>query len=282
MRTLLVDDDLELLNSLTQYLIGIGLKMEAAQNINRARSVFQQDPKTFGLVITEIELSTGNGFSLLKWMRRKNPWIQAIIITREAELDSALTAIKCGVTDYLEKPLNLKHLQSAVMKCRKLSDGVPPGVAHSSDSSSYKYTANSWRPQWHHDLVQLMRAAVQYWMQSTGTNKGELARRSGLWKTQVDRNTVRARTLDRYLIVEKLPQNPQWQKILETARYVLKHCPPSSQRFEIEMLLYRLHRMLSAEEEQFPPTPPTPDIPPEPGEFVAPPSGPSRSIPHQR
>ncbi|MEC7630282.1 MAG: hypothetical protein VX396_03890, partial [SAR324 cluster bacterium] len=64
-----------------------------------------------------------------------------------------------------------------------------------------------------------------------------------------------------------------------TARYVLRHCPPSSQRFEIEVLLYRLQRLMNTDESEFPLTPPGPSIPDEPGEVIAPFSGPSHNIP---
>ena len=124
-----------------------------------------------------------------------------------------------------------------------------------------------------------MNERVKYWQYSTGSNRGELAKNSGLWAIQVERNSIRARTMDRYTEIETLPQHPHWDKVLETARYVLRHCPPSSQRFEIEVLLYRLQRLMNTDESEFPLTPPGPSIPDDPGEVIAPVSGPSHNIP---
>ena len=279
MKVLLVDDDLELLNSLTQKLIGLGLEVEGSDNLERAKNLFQQDPTGTNLLVTEIIFQEGDGFALLRWMRRKNPNILAIVITNQADLRSAITAIKLGVTDFLEKPISMKELQNAVIKCHKLVKGLPAGMVHIDAPSGKKTSIKAWRPKWHSDLVELMNESVKYWQYSTGTNKGELAKRSGIWSIQVDRNTLRARTLDRYTMLETLPQHPHWDKVLETARYVLRHCPPSSQRFEIEVLLYRLQRMMTTEERAFLRTPPAPSIPGEPEEMIAPVSGPSQSIP---
>ena len=281
MKTLVVDDDLELLNSLTQKLIGLGLVVESTNNIQRAQKLFLEDPSGTSLLVTEIMFQQGDGYSLLKWMRRKNPNIQAIIVTSQADLPSAIAAIKLGVTDYLEKPVSMKELQNAVMKFRKLTEGMSAGKVFIDTPTGRKTAIKSWRPKWHHDLVNLMTESVKYWQYSTGTNKGELARRSGIWSTQLERNSIRARTLDRYTILETLPQHPHWEKVLETARYVLRHCPPSSHRFEIEVLLYRLQRVMITEEREFPQTPPSGEIPAEPDEILVPVSGPSQPIPPQ-
>ena len=173
----------------------------------------------------------------------------------------------------------MKEMQNAILKCRKMIEGLPAADVHTDTRAGRNAAIKTWRPQWHHDLVQLMNESVKYWQYSTGSNRGELAKNSGLWAIQVERNSIRARTMDRYTEIETLPQHPHWDKVLETARYVLRHCPPSSQRFEIEVLLYRLQRLMNTDESEFPLTPPGPSIPDEPDEVIAPVSGPSHNIP---
>ena len=279
LKTLLLDDDLEMLNVQTQKLIGLGLDVESADSMQRARMLFKQDPMGIKVLITEINFQDGDAFALIKWMRKKNPNMISVILTGDADLPSAITAIKLGFADYLEKPVSMKELQNALLKCRKMIEGLPAADVHTDTRAGRNAAIKTWRPQWHLDLVQLMNESVKYWQYSTRTNRGELAKRSGLWAIQIERNSIRARTMDRYTEIETLPQHPHWDKVLETARFVLRHCPPSSQRFEIEVLLYRLQRLMSADESEFPLTPPAPLIPEEPGESLAPISGPSHNIP---
>ena len=279
LKTLLLDDDLEMLNVQTQKLIGLGLDVESADSMQRARMLFKQDPMGIKVLITEINFQDGDAFALIKWMRKKNPNMISVILTGDADLPSAITAIKLGFADYLEKPVSMKELQNALLKCRKMIEGLPAADVHTDTRAGRNAAIKTWRPQWHLDLVQLMNESVKYWQYSTRTNRGELAKRSGLWAIQIERNSIRARTMDRYTEIETLPQHPHWDKVLETARFVLRHCPPSSQRFEIEILLYRLQRLMSADESEFPLTPPAPLIPEEPGESLAPISGPSHNIP---
>ena len=279
LKTLLLDDDLEMLNVQTQKLIGLGLDVESADSMQRARMLFKQDPMGIKVLITEINFQDGDAFALIKWMRKKNPNMISVILTGDADLPSAITAIKLGFADYLEKPVSMKELQNALLKCRKMIEGLPAADVHTDTRAGRNAAIKTWRPQWHLDLVQLMNESVKYWQYSTRTNRGELAKRSGLWGIQIERNSIRARTMDRYTEIETLPQHPHWDKVLETARFVLRHCPPSSQRFEIEVLLYRLQRLMSADESDFPRTPPAPSIPEEPGEALAPVSGPSHNIP---
>ena len=279
LKALILDHDLEMLNTLTQKLIGLGMDIESSDSLHRARMLFKQDPMKIQVLITEINFQDGDAFTLIKWMRKKNPNLIALIVTGEADLPSAITAIKLGFADYLEKPVSMKEMQNAILKCRKMIEGLPAADVHTDTRAGRNAAIKTWRPQWHHDLVQLMNESVKYWQYSTGSNRGELAKNSGLWAIQIERNSIRARTMDRYTEIETLPQYPHWDKVLETARYVLRHCPPSSQRFEIEVLLYRLQRLMNTDESEFTLTPPGPSIPDEPGEVIAPVSGPSHNIP---
>ena len=60
----------------------------------------------------EINFQDGDAFTLIKWMRKKNPNLIALIVTGEADLPSAITAIKLGFADYLEKPVSMKECRT--------------------------------------------------------------------------------------------------------------------------------------------------------------------------
>jgi two-component system, sensor histidine kinase ChiS len=74
-------------------------------------------------------------------------------------------------------------------------------------------------------LVEVMLSAVDAWERSMQLSRLELAERSRLWRVSIDDGRLRARTMDRYLSLTKLPQNPHWRDVLRTAYFVLEHCP---------------------------------------------------------
>jgi two-component system sensor histidine kinase ChiS len=87
-----------------------------------------------------------------------------------------------------------------------------------------------------------MTCALDYWTESTGLTKAELARQSKLWKiyTNLD-GWERTQTLDRYLNIETFPQKPLWIKVLKTADFVLANGKALSPlRTRLEILLTKL------------------------------------------
>lgn len=73
-------------------------------------------------------------------------------------------------------------------------------------------------------LVELMLAVVDAWERSTGHNRIELAERSRIWRVNIDDGRLRARAMERYLALSKLPQNPRWRDVLRSAYFVLGQC----------------------------------------------------------
>lgn len=73
-------------------------------------------------------------------------------------------------------------------------------------------------------LVELMLSSLEAWERATGTGRLELAEKSRIWRVAVDDGRVRARAMERYLGVSRLPQNPRWRDVVRTGYYVLEHC----------------------------------------------------------
>ena len=77
-------------------------------------------------------------------------------------------------------------------------------------------------------LVDLMVSSLNTWKDITGKSKVDLAEASEIWKVYLDQDVFKTRTLDKYLKLEKLPQNPKWNKVIDTAQFVIKNCSPSN------------------------------------------------------
>ncbi|MBX3712729.1 MAG: tetratricopeptide repeat protein [Lysobacter sp.] len=80
------------------------------------------------------------------------------------------------------------------------------------------------REDFRRSLVELMLSSLEAWERSTGSGRLELAEKSRIWRVAVDDGRVRARAMERYLGLSRLPQNPRWRDVVRTGYYVLEHC----------------------------------------------------------
>ncbi len=94
----------------------------------------------------------------------------------------------------------------------------------------------------HQKVVRTMKLTVSYWIESTNSSKVDLAKACGFWKVNTDVNGwERARTLDKYLNIEKCPQRPRLTHVINTAYFVLANCKTHSiQREQLESALSEL------------------------------------------
>ncbi|MGF1713805.1 response regulator [Photobacterium chitinilyticum] len=94
-------------------------------------------------------------------------------------------------------------------------------------------------------LVEVMKATLKFWEESSNKTKFELAEESGLWRVYLDRSTLQTRTLDKYLHLETLPKTPRWRTVLNTIDFVLERCSyPSPERHEIATMKNKLQHLI--------------------------------------
>lgn len=70
-------------------------------------------------------------------------------------------------------------------------------------------------------IVKVITESLRVWREATGKSKFDLAEASGVWRVSLDRSSLQARTLDKYLLIETLPEQPRWRDVILTAEYVL-------------------------------------------------------------
>lgn len=70
-------------------------------------------------------------------------------------------------------------------------------------------------------IVDLMAESLDLWTAITGKGKIDFAETSGLWRVNLDKTSLQTRTLDKYLLIETLPDNPRWRDVLKTVSFVL-------------------------------------------------------------
>ncbi len=101
---LLADDDVNLRRVLEFQLTEAGYKVLTAQDGAEALDIFTNDD--FDCVITDLRMPRLSGLELLEKIKAANTEIPVIVITAFGEVETAVTAMKAGAFDYINKPFN--------------------------------------------------------------------------------------------------------------------------------------------------------------------------------
>jgi len=109
---LLVEDEELLRSSLSLFLGRCGYNVKEAEDEVQALACIKDED--FGLVITDLFLTNGSGFAVMKHLQDCCPEVRCIVITGHASLDSAIRALRKGAFDYLLKPFDYDKLKSSV------------------------------------------------------------------------------------------------------------------------------------------------------------------------
>ncbi len=107
---LVVDDDDSVRELIVAYFNGLGMPVTSANDGQSAIATLQRGRGRFGLVVTDLNLPSADGFAVLQAARQSNASCYVVIITGYASLDSAILAVRVGAYDYLAKPFSLKQL----------------------------------------------------------------------------------------------------------------------------------------------------------------------------
>ena len=110
-KLLLVDDNAELLALLCEQLRGAGYgHIRTAQSCAAARACFAAEQPE--LMILDINLPDGDGFSLFRALRAKADVPALFLSARDADADR-LFGLGLGADDYLTKPFLMQELLTA-------------------------------------------------------------------------------------------------------------------------------------------------------------------------
>ena len=95
-------------------------------------------------------------------------------------------------------------------------------------------------------IVTLMSDSLEVWSLVTGKGKIDFAETSGIWRVNLDKTSLQTRTLDKYLMIETLPDNPRWRDVLRTVRFVLSLSERETASADIGLQFDRLEHNLEA------------------------------------
>gem|GEM_PF-783845 len=112
---LLVDDEKLILDKNAHDLEQWGYAVVTASNGQEGIRKFKENPTD--LVITDLKIEDFDGIQLSRVVKKINPSTQIIIHTGCPSTDSAIQAVKLGVSDYLLKSCERQEFLESVRKC---------------------------------------------------------------------------------------------------------------------------------------------------------------------
>ena len=119
-RVLVVDDDVELCELVSEYLGSEGFNVEAVHDgvsgLDRAQS------GQYSLVILDVMLPGMNGLDVLRHLREKSR-VPVLILTARGEDVDRIVGLEIGADDYLPKPFNVRELVARIRAILRRSHG---------------------------------------------------------------------------------------------------------------------------------------------------------------
>ncbi|WP_246795045.1 sigma-54-dependent transcriptional regulator [Burkholderia perseverans] len=116
---LVVDDDFETRASLAALADVLGVTCDTAASIDEARACLAS--RRPDLILCDLMLPDGSGMLLFD---SAPAGCDFVVATGHASLDSAISAIRAGATDYLVKPLNIERLQQLLSQVSRRGSPV--------------------------------------------------------------------------------------------------------------------------------------------------------------
>ncbi|MBF4471209.1 MULTISPECIES: response regulator transcription factor [Flavobacterium] len=108
MKILIIEDEQEIAQSISDYFKTNGIQCETASNC--ALALTKIDNYDYDCILLDLMLPDGDGFTILKELKSKNKTEGIIIISAKENLDTRIEGFNLGADDYLTKPFHLSEL----------------------------------------------------------------------------------------------------------------------------------------------------------------------------
>jgi len=114
----IVDDDEDLRDAVLDTLESAGL---AAQGFAGAQAALVRlDPEWPGVIVSDIRMPGMDGMAFLSAARALAPEVPFVLITGHGDVQTAISAMKAGAYDFLEKPARPEYLVSIVRRALEM------------------------------------------------------------------------------------------------------------------------------------------------------------------
>jgi two-component system sensor histidine kinase ChiS len=126
---------------------------------------------------------------------------------------------------------------------RDVVDTIGPDLGQAPTNLIAPETGQTSREQYRETVVSVMTESLRIWRAATGQSKFDLAEKSGIWRVSLDRSSLQSRTLDKYLLLETLPERPRWRDVVKTGEFVLVAAASAASPDSVAKLKVDLERL---------------------------------------
>lgn len=109
-RILLVEDETDLGNVVTQYLEAMEFEVVWCKSGEDAYSNFKKKPQYFEIAVIDIRLPEMDGFELAEHIMKLNASTPFLFLTARKEKSDKIRGLKIGADDYITKPFDIDEL----------------------------------------------------------------------------------------------------------------------------------------------------------------------------
>lgn len=118
-KILLVEDDKAIVANLTEFLSNEGFFLKSVSG--QADAVKMLEKEKFDLVLLDVSLKEGNGFSACSEIKAEYNNLPVIFLTASGDEYSTVTGFELGANDYVSKPFRPRELVSRIKNVLRLT-----------------------------------------------------------------------------------------------------------------------------------------------------------------
>ena len=117
LRILFVDDERDLVSSLSRYFRLKGFQTKGAYGVQEGIAVLEEEraaSRRFDVVVTDLRMPDGDGLAIVRAVRRVFPGIPVLVLTAFGTVATSVEAMRLGAVTMLEKPIPVADLEREV------------------------------------------------------------------------------------------------------------------------------------------------------------------------
>ena len=119
-KVLLVDDEKDFIDSLSQRLELRGFVVVTALSGDDALDLIRQNDNDIDVVVLDVLMPGKDGIDTLREIKQIRPLLNVIMLTGHATVATAIDGMKLGAYDYLMKPTDTQDLVEKITKAHAL------------------------------------------------------------------------------------------------------------------------------------------------------------------
>ena len=123
---LLIDDEPEVLHVLEECVGIMGYRTVTAKTGAAGLLVVRADPPPDAVLLDIAMPGTLDGVQTLRAIKAHHPGLPVIMVTANADLETAQATLREGACDYVMKPVQMTHLRNVLAAAMALAGKVAP------------------------------------------------------------------------------------------------------------------------------------------------------------